>query len=315
MPQRTPLKSTFEAAAETPGDARFKELRETIEAAAKNGHVLLGEPHGEDMNLNTYRFLAANPELFQNMAQYGAKHLVLEFPNEFEGKLEPFIKGEMNVDQLQDSLFNNPDLELQNLWSGEKYSDFQHAFVQTLDNAHKAGMKIHFADVTASSFINAQGDVAQEIRSGSISPKDARNRTSGNIWDRADDSEQHAFVRDRIPINDKIMGCFGVVHVSSPEIPLNGLNTLFGDPKGIADRLRAEQGIPVTTVGLWANREQEQNVLSGEAHFKIINGMKGTNHSAYFDTKDVEARVKAQSPSPAPQANGPEYTGPGFGGM
>ncbi len=270
------------------------------------------------MNIHAYRFLATNPRVFQDMARHGVKHLVLEFPKVFEIKLEPFLKGEKTLPEFKKSLFTDPHLKFDSPWikGDEVRTDaFNSAFAQTIGNARAAGMEVHFVDVTSEKHSNTASKFSQAIQRGLLSEEEIWREGTAIIWQRFDDSAQYALIRERIPMNDKIMGCFGVVHVSSPEIPLNGLNTLFGNPKGIADRLRVEQGIPVTTVGLWANREQEQNVLSGEAHFKIINGMKGTDHSAYFDTKEVEARVKAPPPSPAPQANGPKYAGPGFGSM
>lgn len=319
--QRTTVKPAFDAAHGDPDKTRFPALAGLVADSSKKGHVLLGEPHEDGMAMRTYAFLAASPEMFKQAAQNGVKHLVLEFPHEFQGKIDSYLEGKTDRPELRYGLFKDPDMSFDSIWASNdgQREAFENSFLQTIDNARNAGMKVVAADVTVEEILKAQSGALEKLREGNLSQENHRKAIStikSASWDRFDDAEQFNLLRQTIPPTDKIMAVVGVRHINSPVIRLDESDPRHGEnPKGIADRLREEGGHPVTTIGLWNNDEQEHLLSNGPPEkMGFITEVRGTDFSAFFDTGEtLENVIKTQSPAPSVKPER-DFDGPGFGG-
>lgn len=332
-------------------EAKFPALaRQVVESSAK-GHVLLGEPHTDGMALQSYRFLAENPKMFQDAAKNGVKHLALEMPQALQGKVDDYVSGKIDRAQLERTLYH----EFQTPWvEGSDKKEFGRSVVDTIDNAKNAGMKIHMADVSWSDVSLTQGtaglnpSTVREIErvekdiskahaeSGSKESIQAFSKTymdslsedkkaemlslSDSIgaqkeWERMNDEEQYAHLRKEIPANEKMMMMVGVKHISGVSVTLPESDPRSGtDPKGIDRFLKEEEGHAVTTIGLWASDDQKKSLTAGDPENKTGSvTWKGTDYSASFDSGKVSSEDKKPSQTAPSLQSSPAPTF-GFGG-
>ncbi len=341
MEKQKPMKPAFDSAHGDPDGTKFPALADFIVDSSKNGHVLLGEPHEDGMAMRTYAFLAANPEMFRQAAQNGVKTLVLEFPHELQGKLNAYLDGKIDRPELRFSLFQDPDGHFDNsIWvSDDKAKDaFENAFLQTIDNAHAAGMKICFSDTTSQKALSPLSesltpetktkteDLIKEIAAAwkpekghsmaALSsftkdyvehlPTEEQKKiidmwdlsTKEKLHDRYDDAELYALLRQDTPADEKILYLGGVNHIRQMNIDFPPDHPFYSQrPKGFAERLREEEGLPVTTIGLWKDPEQQGKDATPSFARKEVD----TDFSATFSTGTLRKNdTQPASPAPAP---------------
>lgn len=328
---------------------KFPALAQQVVESSAKGHVLLGEPHADGMALKSYQFMAENPKMFQDAAKNGVKHLALEMPQALQGKVDDYMSGKIDRGQLERTLFH----EFQTPWLNDsEKKQFGHSVVDTIDNAKKAGMKVHMADVSWSDVSLTKGTsglnpstvheverIEKEISkahadSGSKEPlqafakayadslpeerKTEMSRLSDSIgaqkeWERMNDEEQYAHLREKIPANEKMMMMVGVKHISGVSVTLPESDPRSGtNPKGIDQYLKEEEGHGVTTIGLWASDDQKKTMTATPPEDKI-GGVtwKGTDYSASLDSGTVVSKEEEKkAPGPVQPVSRPE---PSFG--
>ncbi|MCB9978055.1 MAG: hypothetical protein H6862_00385 [Rhodospirillales bacterium] len=330
---------------------RFPALAQQVVESSAKGHVLLGEPHADGMALRSYQFLAGNPQMFQDAAKNGVKHLALEMPQALQGKVDDYVSGKIDRAQLERTLYH----EFQTPWAeGSDKKEFGRLVVDTIDNAKSAGMKVHMADVSWSDISLTRGpsglnpSTVREIESlekeiskahaesGSKESLQAFSKTyvdslsedrkaqishlSDSIWaqkewERMNDEEQYAHLRKEIPANEKMMMVVGVKHISGVSVTLPESDPRSGtDPKGIDRFLKEEEGHTVTTIGLWTSDDQKKSLTASDPENKTGSvTWKGTDYSASFDSGKVSSEDKKPSQTAALPQSSPEPTF-GFGG-
>lgn len=243
------------------------------QATADGNHVFFGEPHVNGMILKQYEILADNPDVFINASQNGVRHLTLEFPNELQSKVDNYLAGNMSRSEFQNQLFKNPFQSFETPWvTGDAKLAFEEAFIQTIDNATAAGMRVHFADMKSNIFnenmlpeikdlenrldANYQADnkgmTFREYMADFVSnmPPEEKERlqkavdahTQQTMVQRLDDVEQYTYLRSRIPANEGIMGVVGMRHLDNNIDAVAGRRVM-----GIDDYLESE-GRKVTSI-------------------------------------------------------------------
>ena len=252
----------------------FPGLAALVAQATEGGnHIFFGEPHVNGMMLKQYEMLANNPDVFVNAARNGVRHLALEFPNEFQGKVDNYLAGNISRDEFKNQLFRSPFESFQTPWvTGDAKLDFEEAFIQTIDNAHASGMQVHFADMKSNIFNQNQIPEIVEIENRLLANYQADNKgmtyteytadfianmppeekerlqnaveahTQQIMVQRLDDVEQYNFLRSRIPANEGIMGVVGSRHLDNDIDGVAGHTVM-----GIDDYLESE-GRKVTSI-------------------------------------------------------------------
>lgn len=341
MAQKKPLKPAFDSAHGDPDGTKFPALAGLVAESSKKGHVLLGEPHEDGMAMRTYAFLAANPDMFRQVAQNGVKTLVLEFPHELQGKLNAYLDGKIDRPELRFSLFQDPDGHFDNsTWmsDGKAKEAFEDAFLQTIDNAHAAGIKITFSDTTSQKVLEPglSESLTPETKAKTESlikeiaaawkpgkdhsmaalssftkdyvehlPAEEQKKiidmwdlsTKEKLHDRYDDAELYALLRKDTPADKKILYLGGVNHIRQMNIDFPPDHPFYGQrPKGFAERLREEEGLPVTTIGLWKDPEQQGKDATPSFARKEVD----TDFSATFSTGTIDRNDPQPTAHPAP---------------
>lgn len=250
-------------------------LTALVDKATRNGgHVFFGEPHVDGMVLKQYELLANNPDAFKAAAQNGVKHLALEFPTVLQSYADDFTTGKIDREKFKGELdrFSTPWVE------GDAREAFMENFTRTIENAKQAGMKVHFADSTWKEMQNLSTPESealeakmleaykeekpdksiQEFAADFVSRMPAEERESllKGLKERQeelqikrlDDSEQYAYLRQRIPMGEAMMGVVGLKHLD------NHLDTKMGvKTRGIDDYLE-EEGARVTCIEVHSQR-------------------------------------------------------------
>lgn len=245
------------------------------EATRGGNHVFFGEPHADGAIVKQYELLAQNPDMFKAASQNGVKHLVMEFPAGLQSSVDSYQKGAINRQEFRNDLeqFGTP-------WAqGAARDSLLDNIVKATDNAHAAGMRVHFADVKATeSMETAQPPILQawaekvdaqhksqgltmplddyalqQLRAMPEKEREVLNNAveeHGRKWEsrRMDDTAQYLYLRERIPPHKAIMGVVGMSH-------LNDTANHNADRKitGIDDYLEQE-GRKVTTIEVHTNR-------------------------------------------------------------
>ncbi len=258
-------------AGHAPRNAELPELAALAGSITKHAqHILFGEPHVNGNTLKTYEMLAQTPEIFAAAARNGVKHFCVEFPHSFQRHIDRYQAGEIGRDDLHYHLFEDPFWHYVAMTlTGDGTAQFQRDFVQCIDNARAAGMRVHFADVAVSHDLPVPQEIvdfgralvsrhAEEkselpvqqyiVNSYAALPDTERARLDKIYEDyqearrrlRMDDTEQYEFLRGRFPAGEGIMGVVGLGHLDGNMDP----------SKSITGLLRAE-GSEVATIELY----------------------------------------------------------------
>ena len=268
-------------------------VNSSLSASGRPAHLLLGESHVNGSFLETYMMLAENPGIFEAAAKNGVRHLVLEFPAQFQAQVDKYARHEINIDELGFYLFDSKTLHFVSPWVGDDAAiQFQAAFITVIDSALDAGLTVHFADVTASKFFSAMPPeiiaieaqfTAQHNAEKSAQPlqqyleEKARNlplaekqrlaacmvRHQQEVARKArlDDTEQFSYLRTRFPATEGIIGVLGFAHLD------DSMNTGLG----LNAQLESE-GATVTTIELYNNRNTRDYMT---ASYKASGTVKG----------------------------------------
>ncbi|HTK84597.1 MAG TPA: hypothetical protein VL625_05870 [Patescibacteria group bacterium] len=245
-------------AGHAPRNARLPELADLTGSITRHAqHILFGEPHVNGNTLKTYEMLAQTPEVFIAAAANGIKHFCLEFPHTFQRHVDRYQAGEINRDDLHYYLFEDDSWHYVAMTlTGNATAQFQRDFIQCIDHAHAAGMRIHFADVAVSrdlpvpqefvdvarSLVSRHGEEKSElpvqqyiINSYAAFPEEERQRLD-KIWNdyqearrqaRMDDTAQYEFLRSRFPSGEGIMGVVGLGHLDGNADPAKSITGLL----------------------------------------------------------------------------------------
>lgn len=123
------------------------------QATRSSKHVMLGEPHRDNMTARTYGLMADNPEAFQSAARNGVKHLVIELPAEMQGDVNAFMSGSISREEFKDRLkgldFGSAQGDAADVARQEEV--ITENMTRTFENARDSGMKVHFVDTSADS--------------------------------------------------------------------------------------------------------------------------------------------------------------------
>lgn len=281
-----------------PKTTTFPGLNTLVDQATKGGnHVFFGEPHVNGLMLRHYEMLANNPDIFTIASKNGVKHLALEFPNDLQESLDAYLDGKTTREDLRNKIFNSADQVFSSPWiGGDAKPVFEKVFMQTIENAKNAGMRVHFADMKSNIFeenqppemramekriiaahaadskgmrlLNYAADFYEKLPdSEKKSLKSAVERQmQTNIINRLDDTEQYRYLREKIPLHEGIMGVVGARHLD------NGIEALAGRKvMGIDDYLESE-GKKVTSIevhdrqtkGYLPAENKEQGLVSSD---------------------------------------------------
>jgi|GEM_PF-6583038 len=253
-------------------------LTDLVDRATRGGnHIFFGEPHLDGMMVKQYELMANNPDMFKAASKNGVKHLALEIPSGMQLYVDNYVSGKTS---RADFLENMKDL--QTVWaSGDANQAFRENFVKTVENAYRAGMKVHLADVKANADIaNLYPQSIKDMESAltgrygkekpnmtlneffeqemAMLPETTRTQLHADIqqhqekWrmSRFDDTEQYLYLRERIPPHESIMGVVGLTHLN------NGMDKAAGHKiMGIDDHLEAE-GKKVTTIEVHTHKSK-----------------------------------------------------------
>lgn len=254
-------------------------------------HVFFGEPHINGNMVKTYELLAQNPEIFAAAAKGGARHFVVEFPDMLQEHMDKYAAGKMDRESFKFAVFRNPKGMFVSPWLfGDALKQFQSDFVQAVDNALAAGMKVHLADYTWDKMLMVEPPegyddfMGQLLRShrerkskknrddftveylGAL-PSDERERITKMLNryeadkrnNRLDDTEQHMMLRLEIPKGEGILGVVGLGHLDDSAGNRRGINYLL-----------EEEGEKVAVVEIYDSRntcqfvEELQKLHAGE---------------------------------------------------
>jgi hypothetical protein len=76
------------------GDRHFRNAGELVDTLADRAdNIFFGEPHVNQMSVQTYDFFAQNPEIFTAAKNSGINHLILEFPAILQNELDQYASG------------------------------------------------------------------------------------------------------------------------------------------------------------------------------------------------------------------------------
>jgi hypothetical protein len=295
------------------------------DAFRDGGHLFLGEPHTNGNTLKAYDLLARNPELFTTAAKAGARHFVLEFPSVLQKPLDDYAAKKITRQEFHKALFTNIWRRFSTGWlAGKAEKQFRESFIDAVDNALAAGMKVHFADVTSQKYFVSEPKEftaldrklqAQHRREKSRVPfrKYAADYIAGlpqqeqerlrKVLDdfqleqralRMDDSAQHKHLRKRIPAGEAMLGLVGFAHMDDSGGGHMGINMLL-----------EKEGAHVTTVELYDSR----NTLEYIRELYALLGLKKPRQpdfTAFLDEGKLEPRAATAAKPNPPQANPPK---------
>jgi hypothetical protein len=323
----------------TPQTTPLPGLEGLVDRATKGGnHIFFGEPHANGMALKQYETLANSPEAFHIASRNGVKHLALEFPNELQGTVDRYMSGELSREQFKHAIFDNPVGDTFNMqWvSGDALIQFKERFTQTIDNANNAGMRVHFADMTASKILSQPESIValeQKIEEQysedhplntkrpkfseyreqyieNLTPEerahleqDYEEHIAKGMETRFDDSEQYNYLRSRIPMNEGIMGVVGNNH-------LNNIHK----GQGIDDLLESEETKTVTSVEVHDSQTRpfmaEVNRLAGTAPSDLPDYTIIIDQQAIYDRDNNLVNGPDQGSANQPSTPKPEQRQP-----
>jgi hypothetical protein len=220
-------------------------------------HILFGEPHVNGNTLKTYEMLAQTPEIFAAAARNGVAHFCIEFPHSFQQHVDRYQAGEIDRDELHYRLFEDPFWHYVAMTlTGDATAQFQRDFIQCIDNARAAGLRVHLADVAVSHDLpvpheivdfgralvgrhaeeKSELPVQQYIINTYAALTDTERQRLDKIYDdyqearrqlRMDDIEQYQFLRSRFPAGEGIIGVVGLAHLDGNADPAKSITGLL----------------------------------------------------------------------------------------
>ncbi len=241
-------------------------------------HIYFGEPHINGNFLKTYEMLAQNPAIFDAAAKKGVKHFALEFPEQLQHHLDDYAAKEITREEFRRRVFENPHERFATPWlAGDAMKQFESNLIQAIDNAHAAGMKAHFADVSWQIMVSStpppelqQFQLAimrahrkeksklsgEEFARQYLEKMPAEERgkiekiiadfQSGLIKERLDDTDLWLHLRGKVDKGDRILGVAGLGH----------LDNSVGTGKGINNQLKAD-GESVAVIEVYDSRNTQ----------------------------------------------------------
>jgi hypothetical protein len=237
------------------GDRHFRNAGELVDTLADRAdNIFFGEPHVNQMSVQTYDFFAQNPEIFTAAKNSGINHLILEFPAILQNELDQYASGripESNFIEAIKAFYlgtdENGEASRRMAYMKEDVEEhFFRSLAKTVDNAVTAGLEPHFIDNNwnslnianisnpeLSDYIKTISE-AYEASNKSVSPlqftytfiaempeeekqkfmEAEQQERKGDLHRRMNDSKWHALISERIPHNGRMMGIFGYNHLS-----------------------------------------------------------------------------------------------------
>lgn len=283
-------------------------------------HVFIGEPHVNGNTVKTYEMLAQNPGIFTEAVKAGVKHFVLEIPDMFQKYVREYAAGEMDRESFRFAIFKNPKGMFMSPWmAGEAMTHFQDDFIQAIDNAHAAGMKVHMADYTWDAMLMVdppggfeefsrqllkahreqksklnRNDFIVEYMKTQTPEEQARISAMLNKYEadkrhaRLDDREQLDMLRLYVPEGESMLGVVGLGHLDDSAGNQFGINYLL-----------EKEGEKVTTIEVYdsANTQkftEELQALHGGAN------RKKPDFTIILDEDKVTGRDEKPAPAGRP---------------
>lgn len=280
-------------------------------------HVFIGEPHANGNTVKTYEMLAQNPGIFTEAAKAGVKHFVLEIPDMFQEHVDKYVAGEMDRDSLLFAIFKNPQGMFMSPWmGGDAHKQFQEIFVQAIDNALAAGLKVHMADYTWDSILTVKPPEGYEDFMRSLLKAHREQKSKMNRDDfiieylktqtpeerarislmlnkyeadkrlaRLDDRVQLDILRLDVPEGEGMLGVVGLGHLDDSAGNQFGINYLL-----------EKEGEKVTTIEVYDSRNTQQFVEELQA---LHNGANRKKPDFTIILDEDKATGRDEKPAPA----------------
>ena len=261
-------------------------------------HIYFGEPHVNGNLLKTYEMLAQNPDMFEAAAQKGVRHFALEFPENLQVHLDAYAAKEITREQFRVRVFDNKYGRFATPWlGGDAAKQFESNLIQAVDNAHNAGMAVHFADVSwqvamlpppqeirelqmkllkqhraEKSKLSGEEYTKQHIAGLPEAERDHFNKLLADhqqafLKERLDDTDLWLHLRGKVQRGERIMGVAGLGH----------LDNSVGTGMGINNQLKSD-GESVTVVEIYDSRQTQSFVTELQ---KEVRGVKNRDLPDY----------------------------------
>ncbi len=271
-------------------------------------HIFFGEPHADGMLIKQYQALADNYGIFRAAAHNGVKHLALEFPSEMQSDVDDYMAGKITRDDFKKALsggFESPWTQ-----NEDEKNAFLENFTRTISNARSAGMSVHLADVSWREVFEDKGTPEMQAWERKLTEKYEREKPSMSLQDyaqaeldkmpkdekeklmkmaqdhvdsvrhrRMDDSEQYAYLRQRIPQGEGIMGVVGLSHLDNNLDEKRNHKT-----RGIDDYL-TEEGGKVTTIEMHTSKSKE--IMQDMYEATGVRAVDRPDYTVILDRKEI----------------------------